>query len=127
MRTFKAFRKLVSYTSISIFVLISTLFLSSYIPFRKYKVTEDTLFTCTVLLILEKEDTNEYPFDIECFRHENRFNTKDVVTDAWGNTFFYEHINDGKDFVIFSKGKDGIAFTDDDIYTKKPRWYTDED
>lgn len=96
-------------------MLISVIFLSSYIPLRKKKTTIDKLYTVMSLLYFEKLDTNgEYPHDLECFKN-NQFNEKDVLIDGWGNPFYYELLDDGKKYFLISAGKDGILFTEDDI------------
>lgn len=85
---------------------------------KKERRTNSRLYLNALLLAYELEDTNEYPFDLECFK-DNRFDVKKVSVDSWGNAFFYESFNDGKDYVLFSKGKDGIPFTDDDVHHEK--------
>ena len=121
MKNLLHFQKVISYTFIGMFLCISVMFLSSYIPWRKEKTTVDTLYTIMALLYYEKEDTNEYPIDIECFRHDNQFNVKNVLTDSWGNMFHYEVLDNGQDYLLISKGKDGIAFTEDDVNANQYR------
>jgi len=115
MKKLLHFRKVISFVFIGIFLFISVTFFSSYVPWQKEKMTLDSLYTVRALLYFEKEGANEYPIDIECFRYQNQFDVKNVLTDSWGNTFHYGVLDNGKDYILFSKGKDGIAFTEDDI------------
>jgi len=119
MKEFIRFRKKVSYVSMAVFAFVTILFFSSYSAMKKERRNTNRLFWNAVLLSHEKEDTNEYPYDLECFKENNRFDIENIQVDIWGNPFFYERINDGKDYILFSRGKDGIPFTKDDIYTEK--------
>ncbi|MGH1385259.1 hypothetical protein [Kordia sp.] len=114
MKNFKSYRKLISYASMGVFMLISIVFFSSYIPMKILQVTEDRLDFTTFLLRYEKKETGEYPYDITCFEN-NRFDVKNVLIDSWKNTFYYERSDNGQAYLLVSKGKDGILFTDDDI------------
>lgn len=110
-----SFRKIVSSISIGFFLLITVVFLSSYIPLRKKKTTVDKIYTIMSLLYFEKLDTNgEYPHDLECFK-DNQFDDKNLLVDSWGNPFYYELLGNGKKYFLISAGKDGILFTEDDI------------
>ncbi|QHI35311.1 hypothetical protein IMCC3317_06570 [Kordia antarctica] len=119
MEEFIRFRKRVSYVSMSVFALITILFFSSYTAMKKERRTNGRLFSSALLLAYEKNDTGEYPFDLNCFSTHNRFDKEYITTDSWGNTFFYESFDNGKDYTLFSVGKDGIPFTEDDIHTEK--------
>ena len=120
------FRKKVSCVGMSVFALITVFFFSSYTAMKRERSTKGKLYWYTVLLNYEKLDTSEYPFDLECFHSTNRLDIDNIVTDSWGNTFFYESFDDGKDYLLFSKGKDGIPFTEDDIHTDiKYEFYLD--
>jgi hypothetical protein len=125
MKNLITFQKTVSYASVLAFALITIIFLSSYIPMKVKKGNERKLFFNAVLLAYEKGDVNEYPYDLNCFIY-NRFDVENTLIDSWGNPFFYERIDNGQDYILFSKGKDGIPFTDDDIHTVKPRWSQDD-
>lgn len=122
MHTWK-YRRSISILFMSIFFLITVVFFSSYIPLQKDKANIDKLATLMTLLYFEKQNGNEYPNEIECFK-DNEFDEEDVLTDFWGNPFYYEQLSDGKDFLLVSKGKDGILFTEDDICSDdiKPRY-----
>lgn len=118
MKDFINFRKKISYISMSVFALVTIFFFSSYTAMQKERRTKGRLFLNSLLLASEKEKTTKYPFDLRYFKN-NRFDVKNIHKDGWGNPLFYERINDGKDYILFSKGKDGIPFTKDDIHTKK--------
>ena len=120
MKNFTTYRKLISYTSIGAFMLITIVFFSSHISMKKYRGTENRLDFTQFLLAFEKKDTGEYPYDISCFEN-NRYDVKNVLIDGWGNSFYYERFNDGQSYLLVSKGKDGILFTDDDISMKSKK------
>lgn len=110
-----AFRKIVSDISIGVFFLISIIFFSSYIPLQKKKTTVTKIYAIMSLLYCEKFATDgEYPYDLECFR-DDQFDDKNRLIDSWGNPFYYELFDNGKEYLLLSSGKDGILFTEDDI------------
>ena len=81
---------------------------------KKERRTKWRLRSCAEFLASEKAATNEYPCEMRCYVDQGyRFK------DGWGNMLEYECINDGKDYILFSTGSDGIPYTDDDIYTGK--------
>lgn len=115
MSNILSLRKIISYTSIGIFLLITVVFLSSYIPLRKEKATVDKIYMLMSLLYFEKLDTGgEYPYDLECFK-DNPFDDENILLDSWGNPFYYELFDDSKKYLLLSSGKDGVLFTEDDI------------
>jgi hypothetical protein len=68
------------------------------------------------VLYHEFQDTNEYPYDISYIEHILRSHEEgNPLKDDWGNSIFYERNEDKKGFVLISKGKDGVLFTDDDL------------
>lgn len=95
-----------------VFMLVSILFFSSYIPMKRAQHTEEKLFSLAIDLYFEKEDTNEYPYDINCFVNTSNNN---ALIDGWGNALIYDRLDNGKEYLLLSKGKDGVLFTDDDI------------
>ena len=46
---------------------------------------------------------------------ENNPLMKTPIKDYWGNEFFYQQKENGKDYILISKGKDGIISTIDDM------------
>ena len=114
MKNYKAYRKLISYASMCVFMAVSIMFFSSYIPMKKVHHTEEKLFSISWNLYFEKEDVGEYPYDISCFK-QYQFDGESILIDSWGNTFYYERFDNGQEYLLISKGKDGVLFTDDDI------------
>lgn len=113
MEDFISFRKRISYISMGVFFLVTFLFFSSYASLKKYKKTIHKLWTIEYLLNDEKEDSGEYPHDISFLANHREY--KNLCFDSWKNLFYYERTNDGQDFLLISKGKDGLLFTKDDI------------
>ncbi|MGH1385260.1 type II secretion system protein GspG [Kordia sp.] len=81
---------------------------------KKERVTKWRLRSCAKFLASEKAAVNEYPYELRCYIDQGY-----RLKDGWGNVFEYECIDDGKDYVLFSVGSDGIPYTDDDICPKK--------
>lgn len=114
MKSILTFQKIVSYTSIAVFFLVTILFFSSYISMKKERITKWRLRSCAEFLASEKAAVNEYPYELRCYIDQGY-----RLKDGWGNVFEYECIDDGKDYILFSIGSDGIPYTDDDVYPKK--------
>jgi len=67
-----------------------------------------------VALEMEKINTKVYAKTL----HELKENNPLMITplkDFWGNDFFYQRKENGKDYILISKGKDGIINTNDDM------------
>lgn len=66
--------------------------------------------------ILEKEriDIGNYPKELKTIIRNNPLR-KDITIDFWGNEFFYKLKENEQDYILISKGKDGILKTEDDI------------
>ncbi|WP_298520463.1 hypothetical protein [uncultured Kordia sp.] len=120
MKSIVSFQKIVSYISIVVFFLVTFLFFTSYTTLKKERRTKWRLYRCAEFLASEKTSVDEYPYSLRCYVDKG-FRIKD----GWGNVFKYECIDDGKDYILFSVGKDGIPYTDDDMHAKKhqPRYY----
>lgn len=114
MKSILTFQKVVSYSSIGIFFLVTILFFSSYTSLKKERRTKWRLYHCAKFLAIEKANTNTYPHSLRCLVDNDC-----RIEDGNGNLFKYESIDDGKDYVLFSVGNDGIPYTEDDIYAKK--------
>ncbi|NRD23881.1 hypothetical protein HNV10_11545 [Winogradskyella litoriviva] len=67
-------------------------------------------------LILEKEkaDIGSYPNELKTIIRNNPLR-KDITIDFWGNEFFYKLKENEQDYILISKGKDGILKTEDDV------------
>ena len=81
---------------------------------KKERATSGRLYWVSYFLAVENNATGEYPYDLQCYQ-DRGYRTKD----GQGNTLIYECIDDGKDYILFSVGKDGIPYTDDDVHAKK--------
>lgn len=105
------FQKIVSFTAVAVFFLITIVFLTSYTSMKVNRATTNRLHWISQFLELEKAATNEYPYNLDCYEYK--------TIDGWKKPLIYKRINDGKDYVLFSVGKDQIPYTDDDVHTKK--------
>jgi len=67
-------------------------------------------------LILEKEkkDTEIYPKKLKSIIRNNPL-MQNITKDSWNNDFFYKLNSAGNNYILISKGKDGIINTEDDI------------
>lgn len=111
MKSILSFQKVVSYVSIGVFFLVTIVFLTSYTSMKRDRATTGRLYWIANFLAEEKAATNEYPYDLECYEYR--------TIDGWKNQLIYECIDDGKDYALFSTGKDGIPYTEDDIHAEK--------
>lgn len=114
MKNIVTFQKIVSYSSIGLFFLVTILFFSSYTSLKKERRTKWRLYHCSKFLAIEKAATNTYPHSLRCLV-DNDYK----IEDGNGNLFKYESINDGEDYVLFSVGQDGIPYTEDDVHATK--------
>ncbi len=69
------------------------------------------------LLEAEKKKYKVYPSELSMVIRNNPLH-KNLLTDAWDNSFHYKSYDNGLDYVVFSRGKDGKLHTDDDIKLK---------
>jgi hypothetical protein len=77
-------------------------------------ITRDTLKNITIGLELYRQEYGEYPKTLDEFLSRKGITDKDIAKDGWGNPLYYTRLNDG--YSLFSKGRDGKAFTDDDVH-----------
>jgi len=61
-----------------------------------------------------KKDPGEYPDELKEIT-VNRPMRISLIKDYWGNEFHYEKTNNGENYILISKGKDGILGTSDDL------------
>ena len=66
------------------------------------------------LLTAEKKQFKSYPKALESIIRNNPI-YKDITKDAWYNEFHYSVSEDGLNYTLVSKGKDGVLNTEDDI------------
>ncbi|WP_430408674.1 hypothetical protein [Kordia sp.] len=78
---------------------------------KRDRGTNRSLYWIAKFLAKEKAATNAYPYDLTCYEYR--------ADDGWKNLLIYECIDDGKDYILFSAGKDHIPYTEDDVYAKK--------
>ena len=81
---------------------------------QNISTTKDTLQTITNLLKLEKEHAGQYPETIDGIIRRNP-TQGDLSVDSWDNFIIYHKTENGENFELISKGKDGILATEDDI------------
>ena len=63
---------------------------------------------------MEKINNSVYAKTLHELKENNPL-LKTPMKDLWGNEFYYQLKDDGKDYVLISKGKDGIINTKDDM------------
>ncbi len=82
--------------------------------------TKTTEKIAEIELILEKEKSSLgiYPKKLNTIIRNNPLR-KSITSDYWNNEFYYEQIENGLDYILISKGKDGILKTEDDINGNK--------
>ena len=78
------------------------------------KKTIEKITAIQELLDEEKKVFEIYPKKLKVIIRNNPLR-KGLLQDGWGNDFKYEPLNDGKSFLLFSVGKDGVTNTEDDI------------
>ncbi len=94
------------------------LFFSFINPIQKQHATKDNMLATAYLLKLEKDATGEFPDDLGSFSRRNP-TYGDLTIDSWDNEIFYEKTENGENFTLTSRGKDGKLHTEDDIVLHK--------
>ena len=77
-------------------------------------VTKDGLDTVEVALKLYRKEYGEYPETLEEILIKKGIAERDVIEDGWGRE--YRYIKMGESYELFSMGRDGRPYTNDDIY-----------
>ena len=100
---------------ILIFVTLLILLIQSFF-FSNYGTNKTKEKIAEIVLILEneKEKNKIYPEKLNTIIRNNPLR-KNLTLDYWRNEFFYEQQKNGQDYILISKGKDGILNTEDDI------------
>jgi hypothetical protein len=80
-------------------------------------ITRDGLKTMSLALKLYKRESGEYPETLDELFKKKDIQDKDILEDAWGRPYYYEKLS--AHYVLFSSGKDGKPFTEDDILPPK--------
>jgi len=88
--------------------------------FSNYGINETNKKMTEIGQILEDEKNKigNYPKELNSIIRNNPLR-QNITTDYWGNEFFYSHIENGLEYSLISKGKDGILNTEDDIKINK--------
>ncbi len=113
-------KKIMIYPAIKILglglVFIFFLRIVGYFYFSDYgkKETSKTIEEIEFILEKEKKEIGSYPKKLSAIIRNNPL-SKNLMTDYWGNNFFYEQSENGLSYFLVSKGKDGILNTRDDI------------
>lgn len=63
-------------------------------------------------------DLGYYPQELNEIIRNNPLR-QNITTDFWGNEFYYKVIENGQNYILISKGKDGILKTVDDIESEQ--------
>ena len=77
-------------------------------------LTKDGLHTVEVALELYKKEYGAYPETLDEILMKKGITEREVIEDGWDRE--YRYIKMGPEYVLFSMGRDGKAYTDDDIY-----------
>ncbi len=87
-----------------------------YFFFSDYgtKKTNEKIAEIELILTEEKKSLGIYPEKLNTIIRNNPLR-KNITSDYWNNEFFYEQKENGLDYILISKGKDGILKTKDDI------------
>lgn len=105
---------------ILIFVILLRL-LIGYVFFSDYGTNKTQKKITEIVQILEdeKHTIKIYPEKLNTIIRNNPLR-ENLILDYWNNEFFYEKNKNGQDYILISKGKDGILYTEDDIkYTNE--------
>ena len=97
-----------------VIVAVSFLFYSFVKPAQQERDTKDTLLSITYLLHQDKVQNDVYPENIIELSRKNPIHG-DLTIDAWKQEIIYQKAENGKAYLLTSKGKDGILDTVDDI------------
>jgi len=76
--------------------------------------TTEKIVKITAILNEEKRDLGIYPKELKTIVRNNPLR-QNITLDYWKNDFYYEQLDNGLNYVLKSKGSDGILGTDDDI------------
>ena len=98
-----------------IFVVVSKLVIGHFY-FSDFGTKKTAEKMAEIELILEKEKSSLgiYPKKLNTIIRNNPLR-EHITSDYWNNEFFYEQSENGINYVLISKGKDGILKTEDDI------------
>ncbi|WP_397363364.1 type II secretion system protein GspG [Olleya sp. R77988] len=102
---------------LKVFLGLIPLFIFIYFIFfrnQNLNKTEQQITTINKLLKAEKEAFSVYPKTLKIIIRNNPL-YKDITKDAWENEIHYSISEDGLNYTLISKGKDGILNTKDDI------------
>jgi hypothetical protein len=88
---------------------------SSYFGVTK---TKNNLNKVKIILQKEKNDLGNYPKVLHAIIR-GKPSRQNSIIDYWNNEFYYEQTNNGQGYILFSKGKDGLLNTEDDILPEK--------
>ena len=117
-------KKLMVYPSTKIYLAVIVLgficiavFMFFIYPGIKEAKTRVKLTKISEILEKEKDVLGAYPKDLKMIIRNNPLR-KNITKDYWNNKFLYKLSRDGKSYILFSLGKDGIPNTYDDIVSK---------
>jgi hypothetical protein len=94
-------------------ILFGNLFFSN----NEELITTEKITEIEQILENEKKSLGIYPKKLNTIIRNNPLR-KNITIDYWNNEFYYEQKENGKYYILLSKGKDGILKTEDDINGK---------
>ncbi|AUC80782.1 hypothetical protein [Lacinutrix sp. Bg11-31] len=80
--------------------------------------TTEKIIKIEEILEHEKKSLGVYPKKLTAIIRNNPLR-KNMTLDYWNNEFFYEQTEQGLNYILISKGKDGILKTKDDVSLNK--------
>lgn len=103
--------------TLAVIIILISLFFYFSVSYRKASDTKEDCEKITIALNSYKKDLSNYPLNLDSLIGNNPLR-KEWKKDRWNNDYYYKTINNGKNFVLISKGNDQKLFTKDDITIK---------
>jgi hypothetical protein len=103
--------------TLAVIIILISLFFYFTVSYRKASDTKEDCEKITIALNSYKKDLSNYPLSLDSLIGNNPLR-KEWKKDRWNNDYYYKTINNGKNFVLISKGNDQKLFTKDDIRIK---------
>ncbi|MDO6470943.1 hypothetical protein [Maribacter sp. 1_MG-2023] len=100
------------------FIIVARIIGFFYFSDKGTDETEEKIAQITTILNEEKKDLGIYPEELKIIIRNNPLR-QNITLDYWKNEFHYEQLDYGLNYVLKSKGKDGILGSEDDISGKK--------
>ncbi len=101
-----------------VIVFFISVFWILFYPDIGEKKTSNKINEIAIILEKEKKDIGNYPLYLKEIIRNNPLR-KNITKDYWKREFYYESLNNGRNYTLLSLGKDGKFKTEDDIKFKK--------